>query len=56
MTLKEANYEVERLNNDLNRLLKEKEVLEATVLPQAIDTAKIVVDGGKRVDRLQNYL
>ena len=27
MTLREANYEVERLTNDLNRLLKEKEVV-----------------------------
>lgn len=28
MTLKEANYEVERLNNKLNKLLKDKELLK----------------------------
>lgn len=56
MTLKDANFEVEKLTNELTRLLKEKEVLEATVEPQAIDTTKIVVDGGKRVDRLVEYV
>ena len=31
MTLKEVNYEVERLTNQLNKLLNEKESLESIV-------------------------
>ena len=28
MTIREANYELERLNNDLNKLIKDKSILE----------------------------
>ncbi|MBO5138691.1 MAG: hypothetical protein J6B89_03515 [Bacilli bacterium] len=55
-TLKEANYNVERWDNKLNKLLREKEQLESMVMPQAIDTTKISVDGGKRVDKLPIYI
>ena len=56
MTLKEANYEVEKLENDIDLLLKEKEVLESKVGVQSVDISKIVVDGGKRVDRFVEYV
>lgn len=55
MSLRDANYQLEKLENKLNRLLKDKENLESTVGIQAIDTSKIIVDGGKRVDRLLEY-
>lgn len=56
MTLKEANCEVERLDNEIELLLKEKEVLESTVDIQAVSTDKMIVDGGKRVDKLLEYV
>ncbi len=56
MNLREANFQVERLSNELNRLLKDKEVLEAKVGIQSVDPTKLVVDGGKRVDRLVEYV
>ena len=56
MTLKEANYEVERLNNKLNKLLKDKELLETMVDPKSTDYAKIVVDGGKHSNILELYI
>ena len=56
MTLKEANYEVERLNNKLNKLLKDKEILETMVDPKSTDYTKIVVDGGKHSNILELYI
>ena len=56
MTLKEANYEVERLNNKLNKLLKDKELLETMVDPKSTDYTKIVVDGGKHSNILELYV
>lgn len=56
MTLKEANCEVERLDNEINLLLKDKEVLLSTVDVQAVNTDKMIIDGGKRVDKLLQYV
>ena len=56
MTLKDANCEVERLDNEIELWLKEKEVLEASVDIQAVSTDKMIVDGGKRVDKLLEYV
>ena len=56
MTLREANYKVEKLSNEIELLLREKESLELMVEPQAVDTTKITVDGGKRVDKLPIYV
>ena len=56
MTLKEANCEVERLNNDLNKLLKDKELLEVMVDPKSTDYEKVVVDGGKHSNILEIYI
>lgn len=56
MTLKDANCEVERLDNEIELLLKEKEVLESSVGVKAVSTDKMIVDGGKRVDKLLEYV
>lgn len=53
MTLKDANYEVERLNNKLDKLLKDKELLEVLTDPKSTDYSKIIVDGGKHGGSLQ---
>ena len=55
MTLKEANYEVERLTNDLNRLLKEKELLEIMILPKGMNLNKLIVDGGQISNIIEKY-
>lgn len=56
MTLKEANYLVEKLDNEINLLLRDKELLESKVGIQSIDTSKVTVQGGKRVDRFLEYV
>ena len=56
VTLKQANYEVEKLNNELNKLLRDKELLECIVSPKSVDTTKILVDGGKHTDSLSIYI
>lgn len=55
MTLKEVNYEVERLTNQLNKLLNEKESLESIVGLHSTSYDKIIVDGGKVVDKMLEY-
>ena len=55
MTLKNANFEVEKLTNDLKRLLREKELLETMILPKSTTLDKIVVDGGSHVNLIEKY-
>ena len=55
MTLKEANYELKKLDNDYNYWLNEKEHLKCLIYPKAIDIRSERVDGGKREDRLLKY-
>ena len=55
MTLKEANYELKKLDNDYNYWLNEKEHLKCLIYPKAIDIRSEKVDGGKREDRLLKY-
>lgn len=55
MTIKEANNKLEKIDNDIEYYLKEKENLLVKVEPKALDTTKEVVSGGKRVDRFLNY-
>lgn len=55
MTLKEANMQLEKLENDYEYYLNEKEKLLTTVLPKATDIRGERVDGGKRTDRLLEY-
>lgn len=56
MTIKEANYEMERLENKLNKLLRDKELLETMVDPKSTDYTKIMVDGGKHSNVLEMYI
>lgn len=56
MTLKEANKQLEKLENDYEYYLKEKEEIESLVTPKATDIRSEKVDGGKRTDRLLEYI
>lgn len=56
MTLKEANYEVEKLNNKLNKLIKDKLILESITEPKSVDVSKIIVDGGNRENTIEIYV
>lgn len=55
MTIKEANYELKKLDNEYNYWLNEKEQLKSLVYPKATDIRLEKVDGGKREDRLIKY-
>lgn len=56
MTIKEANNKLEKIDNDIEYWLKEKELLIASVEPSATDTTKESVVGGKRVDRFAKFV
>lgn len=56
MTLKEANEELERLDNEYNYWLNEKERLSLLVSPKSMDIRSEMVEGGKRVDRFALYV
>ena len=56
MTLKDANKELEKLENEYNYWLKQKENLLNLVMPKATDIKGEIVDGGKREDRLLKYV
>ena len=56
LTLREANKELEKLDNDYEYWLREKEQLLSLVMPKAIDPTKEVVQGGKREDRMIKYV
>lgn len=56
MTLKEANEELEKLDNEYNYWLNEKERLSLLVSPKSMDIRPEMVEGGKRVDKLALYV
>lgn len=56
MTLKEANEQLERLDNEYNYWLNEKENLLLLVMPKSTDIRPEKIEGGKRVDRLAQYV
>lgn len=56
MTLKEANKELEQLNNEYNYWLKEKEIAQSIVMPKSPNTTAERVDGGKRIDKMLKYI
>lgn len=56
MELKEAREKREKLENSLNYKLNEKEILFRKTQPQAVDTTKESVQGGKREDKHLNYV
>lgn len=55
MTIKEANNKLEKIDNDIEYWLKEKEIELSNVLPKAVDIKKERVVGGKREDRFFKY-
>ena len=55
MTIKEANNKLEKIDNDIEYWLKEKEIELSNVLPKAVDITKERVVGGKREDRFFKY-
>lgn len=56
MTLKEANKELEKLENEYEYWLLEKENLLKLVRPQGTEVKAERVDGGTREDRLLKYV
>lgn len=55
MTIKEAKNKLERIDNQIEYWLKEKELELGNVLPQAVNTTTERVSGGKRVDKFAAY-
>ena len=56
MTIKEAKNKLERVDNQIEYWLKEKELELGNVLPQAVNTSTERVNGGKRVDKFAAYV
>lgn len=56
MTIKEANNKLEKIDNDIEYWLKEKELELGNVLPKAVDVTNERVNGGKRVDKFATYV
>lgn len=55
MTIKEANNKLEKIDNDINYWLAEKEIELSKVLPKATDIKQERVSGGTRVDKFLKY-
>ena len=55
MELREAKKEIEKFENEIERLLADKELIQKYTEPGAIDPTKINVTGGKREDKFLNY-
>lgn len=55
MTIKEANNKLEKVDNDINYWLNEKEIELYKALPKATDTTQERVSGGTRVDKFIKY-
>ena len=55
MTIKEANNKLEKIDNDIEYYLKQKEIEISNVMPKAVDTTKEIVKSGKRVDKFSQY-
>lgn len=56
MTLREARKQIEKLENEIERLLADKELIQKFTEPQAVDTTKIMTTGGSRSDKFLNYV
>ena len=56
MNLKDANKELERLENEYNYWLEQKELILSLVLPKATDIKPEIIEGGKRDDNLLKYI
>lgn len=55
MTIKEANNKLEKIDNDINYWLTEKEIELSKALPKATDITQERVSGGTRVDKFMKY-
>lgn len=55
MTIKEAKNKLEKVDNQIEYWLKEKELELGNVLPQAVNTTTERVNDGKRVDKFVAY-
>ena len=56
MTIKEANNQINRIDNEIEYYLKKKELEMSKMMPQATKYDKTLVDGGKREDKYANYV
>ena len=56
MDLKTANKELEKLDNEYNYWLSQKELAKNLVYPKSADIQLEKVDGGNRQDRLLKYV
>lgn len=56
MTIREANNQINRIDNEIEYYLKKKELEMTKMLPQATKYDKTLVDGGKREDKYANYV
>lgn len=54
-TLRDAKKEIDRLDNDIEKLLKDKEAKFNKTQPQAVDPSAIKTISGKRVDKFLIY-
>lgn len=55
MTLKEAQEQLKRLDNEYKFWLNEKEIALSIVMPKAVAIQGEVVDGGTRIDKMLKY-
>ena len=56
MTLREAQEQLKRLDNEYRFWLNEKELAQSIVLPKATDIRAEKVDGGTREDKMLKYV
>lgn len=56
MTLKEANRELEHLDNELNRLLNEKELLFLKTQPKGVEIKLDPIRSSNRSDKYLDYV
>lgn len=54
-TLRDAKKELERIENDIEKLLKDKEAKFSKTQPQAVDTSAIRTDSSTRADKFLVY-
>lgn len=56
MTLREANFKVEKIQNELTLLYNQKEIMDLSVGVKVSKLDKVLVDGGIVEDKLLNYV
>ena len=56
MNLKEANIQLEKLDNEYNYWLEQKEIILSLVTPKSTEIKQEIIHGGKREDRMIKYM